>query len=49
MLSDTLLGLAMAIVVISSVAWVTQFRRIRATINLRRTMREQRTAAKPAH
>jgi hypothetical protein len=49
MLSDTVLGLVIAVIVISSVAWVAQFRRIKARIRLRRAVREHPAAVKVAH
>jgi hypothetical protein len=52
MLSDTVLGLATALVVVSSVAWVSQFRRIRDRMKIRKAIREERehqTAAKAAN
>ena len=48
MLSDTVIGLAIALIVISSVAWVSQYRRIRERMKLRKAIREDH-AAKPAH
>jgi hypothetical protein len=48
MLSDTILGLAIALIVVSSVAWVSQYRKIRDRMKLRKTARAER-AAKVAH
>ena len=45
MLKDTIYGLVIAAIVISSVAWVSQFRRIRDWIQVRKAMR----AAHQAH
>jgi hypothetical protein len=42
------LGLAIAAIVISSVAWVSQFRRIRNRIMIRKAHRAQQEAAKGA-
>lgn len=47
MLKDSLIGLAIALFVISSIAWVGQFRRIRNRIKINKAMRaESETAAK---
>ena len=45
MISDTVLGLAIAVVVISSVAWVSQFRRIRHRMRIRKAAREAAKAS----
>jgi predicted nucleic acid-binding protein len=44
MLSDTVIGLAIAAIVISSVAWVSQFRRIKANLKLRKAIQAERHA-----
>ena len=52
MTSDTVLGLITALIVISSVAWVSEFRKIRDKMKLRKAIREQeehQIAAKAAH
>ena len=49
MLSDTVIGLAIAAVVISSVAWVSQFRKIRANFKLRRAIQAERQAPKASN
>jgi hypothetical protein len=46
MLSDTVLGLAIAVIVISSVAWVSQFRRIRNRMKTRKTHRAHQESAR---
>lgn len=46
MLPDTIIGLAVAVFVISSVAWVSQFRKIRDRIRAKKVMRAARQAAK---
>ena len=46
MIMDSIVGLAMAVVVISSVAWVSQYRKIRDRIRLKRALRAQTEAAK---
>lgn len=48
MLTDSLVGLAAAVIVISSVAWVSQYRRIRARIRLRKAIRAEREARRAA-
>jgi hypothetical protein len=48
MLSDTILGLAIALIVISSVAWVSQYRKIRDRMRLKKAVRAEH-AAKAAH
>ena len=48
MLKDTILGLVVALIVISSVAWVTQFRRIRERIRLRKALRSAHHPVKQA-
>ena len=48
MLTDTILGLIIAVVVISSVAWVSQFRRIRNRLKIKRAIRADREAARAA-
>jgi len=45
MLGDSLTGLAIAIFVISSVAWVSQWRRIRNRMRIGKAMRAERQAA----
>jgi hypothetical protein len=49
MLSSTMLGLAIALIVISSVAWVSQFRRIRNRIRIRKAHHTHHEAARDAH
>jgi hypothetical protein len=44
MLKDSLMGLATAIFVISSVAWVSQWRKIRNRIRINKAMRNERQA-----
>lgn len=46
MLKESLAGLAIAIFVISSIAWVSQFRKIRDRIRLKQAARQQQAAAK---
>ena len=46
MLKDTIYGLVVAAIVISSVAWVSQFRRIRDRMRVRKAMRAAHQAAK---
>jgi hypothetical protein len=41
MLSDTVIGLAIALIVISSVAWVSQYRKIRDRMKLRKAVRAE--------
>lgn len=41
MIMDSIVGLAVAVIVISSVAWVSQFRKIRDRIRLKKAMRMQ--------
>jgi hypothetical protein len=41
MLTDTVLGLAIAVFVISSIAWVSQYRRIRDRIRAKKAPRAQ--------
>jgi hypothetical protein len=41
MLMDSIIGLAAAIIVISSVAWVSQYRKIRDRIRIKKAMRLQ--------
>jgi len=49
MFMDSIIGLAAAIIVISSVAWVSQFRKIRDHIRAKRkAARIQQNAAKAA-
>jgi hypothetical protein len=45
---DSLAGLAVAVIVISSVAWVSQYRKIRARIKARQKARDQQVPAKAA-
>jgi predicted FMN-binding regulatory protein PaiB len=45
MLNDSLVGLAIAIFVISSVAWVSQWRRIRNRMRINKAIRAERHAA----
>jgi len=45
MLQDSLVGLATAVLVISSVAWVGQWRRIRNSMRINKAMRAERQAA----
>ncbi len=47
MLKDTILGLAIAAIVISSVAWVSQYRRIRDRMRVRKAMRAAHHPTKP--
>jgi hypothetical protein len=44
MLNDSLVGLATAIFVISSVAWVSQWRRIRERMRINKALRAEREA-----
>jgi hypothetical protein len=46
MLKDTMYGLVVAAIVISSVAWISQFRRLRDRIRVRRAMRAAHQAPK---
>jgi hypothetical protein len=46
MLSSTVSGLAIAVFVISSVAWVSQFRKIRNRIMIRKAQRAQQESEK---
>ncbi|HEY4379334.1 MAG TPA: hypothetical protein VGN01_03250 [Acidobacteriaceae bacterium] len=46
MLKDTMIGLVVAVIVISSVAWVSQFRRIREKLRLRKAIRAAQQAPK---
>jgi hypothetical protein len=46
MLMDSIIGLAVAVVVISSVAWVSQYRKIRDRIRVKKAFRSQTLAAK---
>ena len=46
MLKDTIVGLVVAVIVISSVAWVSQFRRIRDKIRTKKAVRAARQVAK---
>jgi hypothetical protein len=48
MLTDTILGLVIAVIVISSVAWVSQFRRIRNRLKIKRAIRADREASRLA-
>lgn len=48
MLTDSLVGLAAAVIVISSVAWVSQYRKIRAKIRQKKAIREEREARRAA-
>jgi hypothetical protein len=48
MLKDTILGLVVALIVISSVAWVSQFRRIREKIRLRKAIQAAHHPVKQA-
>jgi hypothetical protein len=41
MLTDTVIGLSMAVIVISSIAWVSQFRKIRDRIRARKSVRSE--------
>jgi hypothetical protein len=45
MLRDSLMGLVVAVFVISSVAWVSQWRRIRHRMKINKAMRAERQAA----
>ena len=45
MLQDSLVGLATAVLVISSVAWVGQWRRIRNRMRINKAIRAERQAA----
>ena len=45
MLMDSIIGLGVAIIVISSVAWVSQYRKIRDRIRLKKTTRMQAPSA----
>jgi hypothetical protein len=42
MLMDSMMGLAAAIIVLSSVAWVSQFRKIRSRIRAKKAARQHR-------
>jgi hypothetical protein len=46
MLSNTMAGLAIAVIVISSVAWVSQFKRIRNRMRVRKAHHAQEEPAK---
>ena len=46
MLTDTILGLCIAAIVISSVAWVSQFRRIRNRVKAKKATRAGNQASK---
>jgi hypothetical protein len=48
MLSDSIMGLGIAIIVISSVAWVGPWRKIMQRIKVRRAVRAGHAAAKTA-
>ena len=41
MLSDTFIGLAIAVIVLSSVAWVAQWRRIMHQFKMRKALRDR--------
>ena len=45
MLKDSLVGLAIAVFVISSIAWVGQWRRIRNRMKINKALREERQAS----
>ena len=46
MLMDSIVGLAVAVIVISSVAWVSQYRKIRDRIRVKKALRAQGAASK---
>lgn len=46
MLMDSIVGLAVAVIVISSVAWVSQYRKIRDRIRLKKAMQARHDQAK---
>jgi predicted FMN-binding regulatory protein PaiB len=46
MLMDSIVGLAVAVIVISSVAWVSQYRKIRDRIRVKKALRAQAEAVK---
>jgi predicted FMN-binding regulatory protein PaiB len=46
MLMDSIIGLAVAVIVISSVAWVSQYRKIRDRIRVKKALSAQALAAK---
>ena len=48
MLKDTVIGLVVAVIVISSVAWVSQFRKIRDKIRMKKAVRAAHRVEKPA-
>jgi hypothetical protein len=49
MAKDSLMGLAIAIIVISSIAWVGQWRRIRHRMKMKKAVRaEPQAPAKPS-
>ena len=45
MLSDTFIGLAIAVIVLSSVAWVAQWRRIVHRFKMRKALHDQHDKA----
>jgi hypothetical protein len=47
MLRDSLIGLVAAVFVISSVAWVSQWRRIRHRMKINKAMRAERQTTDP--
>jgi hypothetical protein len=46
MIMDSVFGLAAAVIVISSVAWVSQYRKIRDRIRVKKALRVKAAAAK---
>jgi hypothetical protein len=46
MIMDSIIGLAVAVIVISSVAWVSQYRKIRDRIRVKKVRRAQAAAVK---
>ena len=42
MIIDSVIGLAVAVIVISSVAWVSQYRKIRDRIRVKKAVRERK-------
>jgi predicted FMN-binding regulatory protein PaiB len=46
MIMDSIIGLAIAVIVLSSVAWVSQYRKIRDRIRVKKALRAQAAAVK---
>jgi predicted FMN-binding regulatory protein PaiB len=46
MIMDSIVGLAIAVIVLSSVAWVSQYRKIKNRIRVKKALREQADAVK---